>query len=75
MLSNVYTIPEDDYRADRMWALLTQLSEFVLKVDPSRFYYSFDNTMSEISKTLIDLSNNSIDPVLNLVSFKWRIES
>lgn len=42
----MFTIPDDAYRGARMWELLLQMTDFVLKITPDSFNVSFDDTMT-----------------------------
>ena len=46
VLRNLFTIPNDEYRGGRMWELLFQMTDFVLKVEPNSFAMSFDESVT-----------------------------
>lgn len=46
VLRNMNSIPGDEYRGGRMWELLLQMTDFVLKVTPDSYKMSFDESIT-----------------------------
>ena len=54
ILRNMYMIPQDEYRGEKMWELLKQMSDFVLKISDNSFDLSIDEAVSVITVEEID---------------------